>query len=43
MKRFKNSPPVSTTPAVLVVKFATSVMITGGKFTTGVIDTGGEP
>jgi hypothetical protein len=31
-------PPVSTTPAVLVAKFATSVVDTGGKFAAGVVD-----
>jgi hypothetical protein len=29
-----NLPPVSTTPAVLVAKFATSVVDTGDKFAT---------
>jgi hypothetical protein len=30
-----NLPPVSTTPAVLVAKFAYSVVDTSGKFATG--------
>ncbi len=44
-----NLPPVSTTPAVQVAKFAASVVDTGGKFATGVadnagvVDTGGAP
>jgi hypothetical protein len=33
-------PPVSTTLAKLVAKFATGVIYTGGKFAAGVIDTG---
>jgi hypothetical protein len=33
-----NLPPVSTTQAKLVAKFAA-----GGKFATGVVDTGGAP
>ncbi len=41
-------PPVSTTLAKLVAKFAAGVVDTGGKFAagvvdTGVIDTGGAP
>jgi hypothetical protein len=40
-------PPVSTTLAKLVAKFAAgvvhSVVDTGGKFATGVVDTGGAP
>jgi hypothetical protein len=44
-------PPVSTTLAKLVTKFAAdtggnfaaSVVDTGGKFATGVVDTGGAP
>jgi hypothetical protein len=35
--------PVSTTPAVLVAKFAANVIDTGGKFATGVTDTSGAP
>ncbi len=49
-----NLPPVSTTPAELVAKFAAGVVDTGGKsaagvidtgskFATGVVDTGGAP
>ncbi len=38
----KNLPPVSTTPAVLVAKFAIGVVDTSGKFATGVVDTGGK-
>jgi hypothetical protein len=48
-----NFPPVSTTLAKLVEKFATGVVDTGsnfaagvadtGKFATGVVDTGGAP
>jgi hypothetical protein len=45
-----NLPPVSTTQAKLVAKFAAGVVDTGGKivdtggkFATGVIDTGGAP
>jgi hypothetical protein len=49
-----NFPPVSTTPAVWVAKFATGavyssgkfdtgVVNTAGKFATGVVDTGGAP
>jgi hypothetical protein len=34
---------VSTTPAVLVAKFAAGVVDTGGKFATGVYDTSGAP
>jgi hypothetical protein len=34
---------VSTTPAVLVAKFAASDIDTGGKFATVVVDTGGAP
>ncbi len=33
-------PPVSTTLAKLVEKFATGVVDTGGKFAAGVVDTG---
>ncbi len=33
-------PPVSTTQAELVAKFATGVVYTGGKFAAGVVDTG---
>jgi hypothetical protein len=38
-----NFPPVSTTLAKMVEKFATSVVDTGGKFAIGVFDTGGAP
>jgi hypothetical protein len=34
-----NLPPVSTTPAKLVEKFAAGVIDTGDKFAAGVIDT----
>ncbi len=37
-----NLPPVSTTQAKLVAKFATGVVDTGGKFAAGVVDTGCE-
>jgi hypothetical protein len=40
---FHYLPLVSTTPAVLVAKFATDVIDTDGKFATCVIDTGGAP
>ncbi len=36
-----NLSPVSTTPALLVAKFATIVVDTGGKFAASVTDTGG--
>jgi hypothetical protein len=36
-------PPVSTTAAVLVAKFAAGVVDTGGEVATGVIDTVGAP
>jgi hypothetical protein len=35
-------PPVSTTLAKLVTKFAASVVDTGGKFAASVVDTGGN-
>jgi hypothetical protein len=35
-----NLPPVSTTLAKLVDKFAAGVADTGGKFAAGVVDTG---
>jgi hypothetical protein len=38
-----NWPPVSRTPAVLVAKFAASVIDIGGKFATIIVDTGGAP
>ncbi len=38
-----NFPPVSTTQAKLVAKFAAGVVDTGGNFATGVIDTRGAP
>jgi hypothetical protein len=37
-----NLPPVSTTPAELVAKFATGVLVTSGKFVTSVNYTGGN-
>jgi hypothetical protein len=37
-----NLPPVSTTQAELVAKFATGVVDTGGKFAASVVDTGGN-
>ncbi len=36
-------PPVSTTATVLVAKFAAGFIDTGGKFGTGVVDTGDAP
>jgi hypothetical protein len=36
-------PPVSTTLAKLVAKFAAGVVDTGGKFVTDVVDTNGAP
>jgi hypothetical protein len=36
-------PPVSTTPAELVAKFAAGVVDTGSKFVTNVIDISGAP
>jgi hypothetical protein len=36
-------PPISTTPQVLMSKFAANVVETGGKFANVVIDTGGAP
>jgi hypothetical protein len=38
-----NLPPLSTTLAKMVEKFATSVAYTGGKFAASVVDTGGAP
>jgi hypothetical protein len=39
-----NLPPVSRTPAVLVAKFAASIIDVGGKFATGMsLNTGGAP
>jgi hypothetical protein len=35
-------PPVSTTLAKLVAKFASGVVDTGGNFAAGVVDTGGK-
>jgi hypothetical protein len=35
-------PSVSTTLAILVAKFATGVVDTGGKFAAGVVDKGGS-
>ncbi len=35
-------PPLSTTLAKLVAKFAAGVADTGGKFAAGVVDTGGK-
>ena len=40
---FLHLPPVSTTLAKLVAKFAAGVADTGGKFAAGVVDTGGVP
>jgi hypothetical protein len=37
-----NLPPVSTTLAKLVAKFAAGVADTGGKFPAGFVDTGGN-
>ncbi len=37
-----NFPPVSTTLAKLVAKFAAGVIVTGGKFAAHVVDTGGK-
>ncbi len=37
-----NLPPVSTTLAKLVAKFAAGVVDTDGKFAIGVVDTGGK-
>jgi hypothetical protein len=37
-----NLPPVSTTLAKLVAKFAAGVADIGGKFAAGVVDTGGK-
>jgi hypothetical protein len=37
-----NLPPVSTTLAKLVEKFAAGVVDTGSNFAAGVIDTGGK-
>jgi hypothetical protein len=37
-----NLPPISTTLAKLVAKFAADVVDTGGKFAAGVIDNGGK-
>jgi hypothetical protein len=37
-----NLPPVSTTQAELVAKFAAGVVDNGGKFAAGVVDTGGN-
>ncbi len=36
-----NLPPVSTTLAKLVAKYAAGIVDTGGKFATCVVDTGG--
>ncbi len=41
MTSVANLPPVTTTPAELVAKFATSVIETSGKFASGVINIGG--
>jgi hypothetical protein len=38
-----NLPPVSTTLAKLVAKFAAIVIDTSGKFATGVVGTSGAP
>jgi hypothetical protein len=37
-----NLPPVSTTQAELVAKFAAGVVDTGGKFAPAVVDIGGN-
>ncbi len=37
-----NLPPVSTTLAKMVAKFAAGVVDTSGKFAAGVVDTGGN-
>ncbi len=37
-----NLPPVSTTLAKLVEKFAADVVYTGGNFAAGVVDAGGK-
>jgi hypothetical protein len=37
-----NLPPVSTTLAKLVAKFAACVVVTGVNFAAGVVDTGGK-
>ncbi len=37
-----NLPPVSTTLAKLVEKFAAGIVDTGGNFAAGVVDTGGK-
>jgi hypothetical protein len=37
-----NLPPVSTTPAELVAKFAAGVVDTSGNFAAGVVDTDGR-
>jgi hypothetical protein len=37
-----NLPPVSTTPAANFTTSFTSFVDTGGKFATGVVDTGGK-
>jgi hypothetical protein len=37
-----NLPPESTTPAILVGKFTAGVVHTGGKCATGVVDTSGK-
>jgi hypothetical protein len=41
--RVENLPPVSTTLAKLVAKFAAGVIDTSGKFANSVVDTGGAP
>jgi hypothetical protein len=38
-----NLPPVSTTLAKLVAKFAAGAFYTGGKYAADVVDTGGAP
>jgi hypothetical protein len=38
----ENLPPVLTTQAELMAKFATCAVDTGGKFAAGAIDTGGN-
>ncbi len=43
LKPVTNLPPVSTTLAKMVAKFAAGVIYIGGKFAVGVVDTGGAP
>jgi hypothetical protein len=41
--QYDYSQSVSTTPAVLVAKFAASVVDTGGKFAINIVGTGSAP